>query len=639
MQKHLPQANLGRELARALSTPECTITPNASIPSATQSTPTLHPPSAVTIYVSVDGSDSSGDGSKTHPFATLRRAQESIRSARATADVEPAALPGLVCVLPGTYILQRTLLLGPDDGHTHWSSSCAGSPTGEVVITGAENISPSAWQPSGIAALPGVFVAQLSGTKLPSEASFSQLLANGKRQIRARWPNGDPEGVSGLCFSKGQCGADQSKCTQNKGQWPQAGEGCAGYSLADATGEVFTGPDQQYGSPLTVDGPVRAQGSKLNGDNTWWQQYITNLFAVPSHLRDVFPTGTVETFFGSPFARASSIAPQPAKLSHRASMWTNVNKSVVSMLHPELWGNWYFEVKELDTSNVEKPILRFSRGGWQDSQGAAAKNGTAFFIENIIEELDADAEYYYDGTSKRLYYKPNSTEIPADASEADISAALGKIAWSVPTLETLVSIQGHETGGYVSDIEFDGFVFTGTSRTVLSNYIYPSSGDWAIHPGGTMIIENAERVNITGCNFTRTGGNAVYLARHSRAVSITESSFRFIGDSAIASVGATRMADGTLPTQPAGTRVERNWFSDIGIFGKQTSCYFQALSANVTIKDNVCVNVPRAGITFNDQAFGGSLVSNNLVANTVRESTDHVSSQSRSLSAFSPLSH
>lgn len=82
------------------------------------------------------------------------------------------------------------------------------------------------------------------------------------------------EGVSGVCFTKGQCGDDQSQCTQNKGQWPQAGEGCAGYSLADATGEVFMGPDQQYSSPLTVDGPVRAQGSTLNGDGIWWQQCL-----------------------------------------------------------------------------------------------------------------------------------------------------------------------------------------------------------------------------------------------------------------------------------------------------------------------------------------------------------------------------
>jgi len=177
------------------------------------------------------------------------------------------------------------------------------------------------------------------------------------------------------------------------------------------------------------------------------------------------------------------------------------------------------------------------------------------------------------------------------------ASMLGNISWSVPAVETLVKVQGHERGEYATDIAIEGITFTGTSRTVLREYIYPSSGDWAIHPGGTLEIQNSERVNVTRCNFTRTGGNAIYLSRHSRDTSIVENSFRFTGDSGIASVGATKLADGTLPTQPAGTLVERNWFSDIGIFGKQTSCYFQALTANATVTDNVCVNVPRAGIT------------------------------------------
>ena len=56
--------------------------------------------------------------------------------------------------------------------------------------------------------LPGVFVATLPGA--PAHGAFDQLLADSKRQIRARYPNGDPEGVSGLCFTKGQC-ADQHK--------------------------------------------------------------------------------------------------------------------------------------------------------------------------------------------------------------------------------------------------------------------------------------------------------------------------------------------------------------------------------------------------------------------------------------------
>ena len=96
--------------------------------------------------------------------------------------------------------------------------------------------------------MPGVFVATLPGA--PAHGAFDQLLANSKRQIRARYPNGDPEGVSGLCFTKGQCTDDQSLCTQGKGQWPAAGEGCTGFALGDSTEHVFLGPDQTYGGHM-----------------------------------------------------------------------------------------------------------------------------------------------------------------------------------------------------------------------------------------------------------------------------------------------------------------------------------------------------------------------------------------------------
>ena len=46
----------------------------------------------------------------------------------------------------------------------------------------------------------------------------------------------------------------------------------------------------------------------------------------------------------------------------------------------------------------------------------------------------------------------------------------------------------------------------------------------------------------------------------------------------------------------------------IPVYGKQTSCYFQALGKNNTLKDNLCYNGPRAGINWNDGFAGGSLV-------------------------------
>lgn len=53
---------------------------------------------------------------------------------------------------------------------------------------------------------------------------------------------------------------------------------------------------------------------------------------------------------------------------------------------------------------------------------------------------------------------------------------------------------------------------------------------------------------------------------------------------------------------------------------KQSSFYFQAKSAQVTIQDNIFVNGPRAGINFNDGFGGGANITYNFLANTCRES-------------------
>jgi hypothetical protein len=59
------------------------------------------------------------------------------------------------------------------------------------------------------------------------------------------------------------------------------------------------------------------------------------------------------------------------------------------------------------------------------------------------------------------------------------------------------------------------------------------------------------------------------------------------------------------------------------VYGKQTSCYFQALTANTTLKDNVCYNGPRAGVNFNDGFGGNNMMTGNLIFNQVRETGDH----------------
>ena len=38
----------------------------------------------------------------------------------------------------------------------------------------------------------------------------------------------------------------------------------------------------------------------------------------------------------------------------------------------------------------------------------------------------------------------------------------------------------------------------------------PSAGDWSVHRGGTVYIEGAENINISGCLFDQSGASIVY---------------------------------------------------------------------------------------------------------------------------------
>jgi hypothetical protein len=154
----------------------------------------------VALYVSPHGSDdwtgrnqepSAPDG----PFATLTRAQEELRRLRASGQLTQGAI---VNVLPGTYDLTETFVLGPEDSGTQdapivYRGLGAQKPVlrGGKVLTGFQPYRDEILQCDLKANNPlSPFVKGEYGL---AGKRFRQLFFRGERQILARYPNLDPD--------------------------------------------------------------------------------------------------------------------------------------------------------------------------------------------------------------------------------------------------------------------------------------------------------------------------------------------------------------------------------------------------------------------------------------------------------------
>ena len=100
------------------------------------------------------------------------------------------------------------------------------------------------------------------------------------------------------------------------------------------------------------------------------------------------------------------------------------------------------------------------------------------------------------------------------------------------------------------------------------------------------------------------------LSGYNRGANISQSTFMHTGATAIALWGYSNGThpqqpegtgpDGTEGNFPRGTLVDGNFFRYLGIHEKQSSCLFQAKSAETIVTRNLCFDVPRAGFNFND---------------------------------------
>ena len=282
------------------------------------------------------------------------------------------------------------------------------------------------------------------------------------------------------------------------------------------------------------------------------------------------------------------------------------NPPVLHTWRPAHWASWMFEVNDYDS---ESKTMKWEKGGFQGARGAST--GAEWWIDNVFEELDFPEEFFYDRTSKKLYFFHNGTGAPPT-----------DMKFVATHFQTLIDVQGSMSSP-VRNITLQGIKFTGAAYTYMEPHGVPSGGDWALQRMGAIFLEGTEHVTVQGCLFERLDGNAVFLSGYTRDVLIQDNEFVWIGDSAMAAWGYTDMIDGTGGQQPRGTTVKNNFIHELGHYEKQSSCWFQARAALTTLEGNICFNGPRAGVNFNDGFGGGNLMFKNVLFNLCRESSDH----------------
>ena len=399
--------------------------------------------------------------------------------------------------------------------------------------------------------------------------SFTSLFINGRRAVRARYPGGNPETMGLHTNPTGYVSAAVKWLPPTPK--PPAEEIHIQYPERNNT--HF--PEFQIG----IGGPVAV----FNPPESYW--------------------GTAHPIGGGArtYEITTGLVYSPDEEFARRT-WKRPETGVVHAFHCGHWDNWQFAIDRRDNSTQE---ITWSIGGFQEARGCAT--GVEWYVENVFEELDSPGEWYFDDLDNKLYFYPNDS---APAS------GIGTV------LDRVIGIHG-SMDNPVRNVVLANLIFAHTATTFLKPYEVPSGGDWAIHRDGAVFVEGVDGFLLQNCRFDAPGGNGLFLSNYVRNAIIEGNEFVYTGDSAILSIGSTELIDGTDGNQPRGTKIIGNLMHEIGVFGKQTSAYCQAMTSETQVNGNVLFNGPRAGINFNDGFGGGHLVEQNLIFNMVRETGDH----------------
>ena len=377
-----------------------------------------------------------------------------------------------------------------------------------------------------------------------------ELRVNGARVTQARYPNANPE-------------------TQF---WP------TGY----LTSNPRFAPDGDWLNPTIAPKPNTAIPVQVAGRGEWESQFesysggINGTCSIYTPPFSFWCSSNFSDGCGGCFTWniPSGLKFDGTKLPN-AKSYTNVQDAQLFAWRKAHWANWMFDIESITMDSDDDATMgadsssggtiKVGSGGFQGARGGA---GSDWFISNVLEELDSPGEFYLDKHTKTLYFGSNATDGKSAPSASLVIEAVQQ--------HTLMSVIGKSMKEPVTNLSIVGIGFRDTAPTFMEPHGVPSGGDWALERFGALFVERSSSLTVNGCKWTRASGNGISLNRFNLNATIEDSTFEWMGGSAIAAWGFTdeiseggiHGIDGTGGDFPRYTLVQRNLFREIGQWEK-----------------------------------------------------------------------
>ncbi len=260
----------------------------------------------------------------------------------------------------------------------------------------------------------------------------------------------------------------------------------------------------------------------------------------------------------------------------------------------------------------------FAKG---DSFWSSATYPVPYFVENSIDFLDAEGEWFHDYASSTLYYKPRPGE------------SMSRATIEVPVLERLIQISGASSSNKVRHVRFEGLTFsqTGWNGPSTKGSAMTQGSRELVQPfakHGAITVQYADNLDIAFCKFRFLGFTAISFVKGVTGGSIRNCDFRWLSGNGIV------IDDDGNDNPAAGEECQNIRIVNNGIyrFGQQYSNGIGIVSyfvKRMLIADNEICYGPYMGTQTGGQAGGNvdvgmkdNIVRNNYVHHVMQFQDD-----------------